>query len=70
MTAFKRNGKWEFLECDGRSNKCAQDGGVVPNINPLETDQRCKNCVEWCRTKALAIDAINEWYKQHPEVEE
>lgn len=23
------NGHWTFTRCDGRSNKCSQDGGVI-----------------------------------------
>ena len=66
-TGKKVKGRWTFLKCDGRSNKCAQDGGVVPNISPLNPDQRCKNCVEYCTSWTIAKEAIETYYKDHPE---
>lgn len=60
-TGKKVNGRWKFLKCDGRSNKCAQDGGVVPNISPDASDQRCKNCGEYCKTYKEAVKLVEDW---------
>lgn len=68
-TGEKVNGRWKFLKCDGRSDKCAQDGGVVPNISPSAPDQRCKNCGEWCRTWTEAKKLVEECDKNQLEKE-
>ena len=66
-TGVKENGRWKFLKCDGRSNKCAQDGDVVPNISPIASNQQCKNCGEYCRTWSIAkvlVEACDEIHKE------
>ena len=65
-TGVKVNGEWEFLKCDGRSSKCAQDGGVVPNVPP-DKNYRCKDCGEYCETYDEAVRAIEDWEKIHNE---
>lgn len=64
-TGGKINGRWKFLKCDGRSNKCAQDGDVVPNIDTDAKDQRCKNCGEYCKTWLEAKRAVEEYDNTH-----
>jgi len=66
MTGKKVNGRWKFLKCDGRSDKCAQDGSSPPPMTALP-DTQCKDCVEWCSTWTGAKEALENWYKQHPE---
>ena len=57
-TGQKENGRWKFLKCDGRSNRCAQDGGVVPNISPMAPNLQCKSCGEFCKTWTEAKEAV------------
>ena len=64
-TGNKKNGHWKFLKCDGRSNKCAQDGGVVPNISSTAKNQQCKYCGEWCRTWTQAKNAVKALDESH-----
>ncbi len=59
-TGVKKYGQWKFLECDGRSLKCAQDGGVVPNISPVAPSLQCKYCGEWCDTWTYAKQAVEQ----------
>jgi hypothetical protein len=64
-TGKKVNGRWKFLKCDGRSNKCAQDGGPVPNISTDARIQRCVFCGEYCKTWLEAKRAVEEYDRTH-----
>jgi len=58
-TGEKVNGRWKFLKCDGRSNKCAQDGGVIPNV-PCDKDYVAKDCGEWCKKRKTAVMLVEQ----------
>lgn len=55
--------RWKFLECDGRSWRCAQDNKLMPG-------KSSKECVEWCISYKQAVRAIEDWIKLHPEEKE
>jgi len=56
-TGEKVNGKWSFLKVDGRSNICKVDN------QPLPEGERCRDCVEFCKTYSEAVRAVKDWEK-------
>lgn len=65
-TGKKENGRWHFLKCDGRSAICAQHGTAPPGNVPADGKKyTCSQCVEWCKTRREAIDAVKECDRLH-----
>jgi len=62
-TGRKEKGKWIFLRVDGRRNICAVDHAYLPE------GERCRQCIEYCKTYAEAVRAIEEWERIHAEIE-
>ena len=58
----RKDEKWYFLFCDGRSNKCAQDDGPIPSSyvdsSGKVKNPQAKDCVEWCPTLKKAYEAM------------
>jgi hypothetical protein len=75
ISGEKVNGKWKFRKCDGRneidfpSSKC---GGGDPGYYTSKSGKsveiaRCYGCIQYCKTYKSAVDALEDWYKIHPE---
>ena len=62
-SGHKIRGRWRFIKCDGRSNKCAQDGGIV--VNSAVDFPRCKDCNEWCKTFSTAVELVEHYERTH-----
>ena len=55
----KENDKWKFTKCNG--NKSKGPNNCYPEA-PLEIENpRCRDCVEWCKTKKEAITIVEDW---------
>ena len=65
ITGKKVKGKWKFLKCDGRSKQCPQNPQPYHDM-PLPARLAC---TEWCKTYALAVDAVEETDRIHKEYE-
>ena len=75
ITGKKINGRWVFEECDGRKTiETAPCGGGDPGItyitHPRKIDHaRRHHCIQYCKTYKDAVDALEDWYENHPEEE-